>query len=479
MANPILRSRVSTLLLSACVAALATSCTRDGVDAPQSVHSGESVPLAARTSTALAVTSTNPSFGDQGTTVDVHVFGSGFTSGAKATWLLHGVADDHVHTNNTTFVSSSELVANITIAGDAALDFWDVQVSLSSGKNGVGSECFEVTSAQILGTGTPGGDVNMGDANDLGQAVGYTSESPNVAFVYDELLGIVSVGSGQGWGIDPLGSLAVGRNSSTGVATAWVRQADNTWPSEPLPPLSGSVGGNAASAARAPDGTLIVGGWESLPGAKRNDAPAPHPALWRRQNDQWSPPQLLPIPPGSASASVYRVNGNGQAVGRIDSGSGYGIVWDSPSTFTVLNGTPNSINSAGTIIVGVQRTTGAPVFWWRDPATSAWNPDGVPLPTIAGPTCFTGWARAINAAGVIVGQSCNGGGSAQATVWLLDLSGPQPVLVGAPTPLPGLDDRNPNNNVSSAAAVTEAAPYRVTGGAIYKGTRLAVRWQLR
>src|SRR5512146_242624 len=141
MATTTLRSCASTLLFSAFFAAIATSCTRDGVDAPPSVSPGKSAPLAARASTTLAVTSTNPSFGDQGTTVDVHVFGSGFTSGAKATWLLHGVADDHVHTNSTTFVSSSELVANITIAGDATLDFWDVQVSLSSGKNGVGSEC--------------------------------------------------------------------------------------------------------------------------------------------------------------------------------------------------------------------------------------------------------------------------------------------------------------------------------------------------
>jgi uncharacterized membrane protein len=203
------------------------------------------------------------------------------------------------------------------------------------------------------------------------------------------------------------------------------------------------------------------------------------PVLWRWQNGEWSTPALLSIPAGSSSASVYRVNGRGQAVGRVDSGSGYGIVWDSPSTFTVLNGTPKSINSTGTVIVGVQRTTAAPVFWWRDPATGAWAPDGQALPTIAGPACITGWARAINAAGVIVGQSCNSTGNEQATVWLLDLSGPKPVLVGAPTPLPGLDDRSPNNNVSSAAAVTESVPYRVTGGAIYRATRLAVRWQLR
>lgn len=84
------------------------------------------------------MTSTTSSFGDQGTTVDVHILG-GFTTGVQATWLLNGVADAHVHTNRTTFISSTKLVANITIASDATVAFWGVQVSLSNGKNGVGA----------------------------------------------------------------------------------------------------------------------------------------------------------------------------------------------------------------------------------------------------------------------------------------------------------------------------------------------------
>src|SRR3954465_9964728 len=98
------------------------------------------------TTTTLAVTSATPAFGDQGTTVDVHIHGSGFAAGAAATLLLHGGADAHVKTNSTTFVSSTELVANVTIAPDAPLAFWDVQVALGD-KNGVGSEAFEITSA--------------------------------------------------------------------------------------------------------------------------------------------------------------------------------------------------------------------------------------------------------------------------------------------------------------------------------------------
>jgi hypothetical protein len=140
--------------------------------------------------TALAVTSTNPGFGDRGTTIDVHISGNGFTSGAQATWLLHGAADAaHVRTNSTTFVSSTELVANVTIASDAQLDFWDVQIALAGGKNGVGSELFEVTSAQILGSGTTGGDAYVYGMSEDRQVSGYAGGG-GTAFVFADDAGM-------------------------------------------------------------------------------------------------------------------------------------------------------------------------------------------------------------------------------------------------------------------------------------------------
>jgi hypothetical protein len=131
------------------------SCGHDAVSPTRDI--APSSTNAAGKPAGVVVSSASPAFGDRGTTVDVHVFGNGFTSGAEATWLLNGAADpSRVHTNKTTVLSSTELVANITIASDAQLAFWDVQVALIGGKNGVGSEMFEVTSAQILGSGTPG-----------------------------------------------------------------------------------------------------------------------------------------------------------------------------------------------------------------------------------------------------------------------------------------------------------------------------------
>src|SRR6478672_8400952 len=193
------------------LALLFSACSAPSVDAPLAA------PVAMRAVKAPpgpTVTSANPAFGDRGTTLDVHVFGSGFTDSAQATWLLHGNADPaHVRTNKTTVVSSTEVVANITVASDADLAYWDVQIALRGGKNGVGSELFEVTTAQPLGGG---GWVQ--DMNDLGQVVG----GPG-AWVYDDSFGLLSLGAGQAGAVDPLGTMVLGRDDANSVM-AWVRQ---------------------------------------------------------------------------------------------------------------------------------------------------------------------------------------------------------------------------------------------------------------
>jgi hypothetical protein len=426
--------------------------------------------------TALAVTAANPSFGDQGTTIDVHVLGSGFTSGAQATWLLHGAADPaHVRTNRTTFVSSTELVANITIASDAQLDFWDVQVALIGGKNGVGSECFEVTSAQVLSS-TPVEAVYR--TNNLLQVVGYGND----AFVIDEALRFIDLGNGQAWGLDPDGSVAVGRDGNQ-QATAWVRQPGGSWTAEALPPAPNSVEQNATSAARTASGTLLVAGWDGTPGSKHAEA-FNRPVVWQRVGSSWSNPIVYAYPAGAQRASARTVNGLGQIAGNVDA-SGIGAVWDDPASPTRLDGLPDAINSSGTLIVGSRISGGVsvPVYWWRSPVTGLWNTTSVPLPMTAGAKCVAGEARGLNDAGVIVGDSCNAGGKNQATVWLLDLSGASPVLVGTPTLLPGLGVKNPTTaDLSSAAGVSQTRPYVVAGSASSTSSnvqRLAVRWQLR
>ena len=463
--------RAVGLLVSCGLIALPGGCGREPIAAPTTRSTG-STPAAAKSSTALAVTSTSPAFGDQGTTVDVHVLGSGFTAGAQAKWLLNGVADDHVHTNSTTLISSSELVANITIASDATLAFWDVQVSLSNGKNGVGSDCFEVTTAEILGPGTLGGDANMRAMNEQLQVAGWSS---GIAWIYDDSWGMLALGAGLGNGIDPLGLFVVGIDGNA-YPVAWARQPDNSWLSEPLPIQSGTVGGHAMGAARLGDGTLIAVGNENWPAPHSHGTKPTTATAWLRLDGAWSGPQVYATPATTTVATAVDVNALGEAVGQLDAPAP-GIVWESATSYVLLDGLAARINPAGTLIVGQRNFD--PVFWYRDPVTHAWNPTGVPLPTIAGPSCLSGWGRDVNDAGVIVGWSCDPQNNNHATAWQLDLSGPVPVVKGF-TALPGLGVKSvPGQELSTGISVTEASPYVVSGIAASGTTRVGVRWRLR
>jgi len=470
--HPTAARTTARLLIGAAVLA-ALACTGDRLVQPGNRIQPREASVA-RSATALAVTSTSPAFGDQGTTVDVHILGTGFTAGAQASWLLNGVPDNHVRTNGTTVVSSTELVANITIAADAQLAFWDVQVALSNGKNGVGSDVFEVTSARIAGPGTTGGDASVYGISEQGQLVGYAA----TAFVYDDAGGMIDLGSGQGRAIDPFGTLA-GGFSSLGP-TAWTRQSASSWVPQQMPQLPHSVGATFTAAARASDGTLIAAGLDDS-----SDVPccstdgANRPVVWRLVDGTWTAPQRYALPTGAVRGSATDINGLGQMVGSID-GQLTGAVWDDSNTPVRLDGLPIAINPAGTIVVGrrTSQNQSVPVYWWRDPATHAWHTVGVPLPSVAGGKCHAS-ASDINGAGVVVGASCSGTGQ-QATVWHLDFSGASPVLASGPTGLPGLGVRGTSSSdISAASAVTEGWPYTVGGTAKSNGTRLAVRWTVQ
>lgn len=103
------------------------------------------------------VTEADPPWAEQDTTLDVRIIGSGFDASAAARFTLDGVPTDSVRTNSTTFVSSTELVANITVDSAALVDLYDVEVQLSGDgppgkKKGVGVDLFAVTEK---GTGQP------------------------------------------------------------------------------------------------------------------------------------------------------------------------------------------------------------------------------------------------------------------------------------------------------------------------------------
>ena len=90
------------------------------------------------------VESADPATAPQDTTLDVHVFGSNYDGGSRVDFARGGVVDPKLQVNSTTFRSSRELVANVTVAPDAATASYDIVVTKSTGKKGIGTEKFAV-----------------------------------------------------------------------------------------------------------------------------------------------------------------------------------------------------------------------------------------------------------------------------------------------------------------------------------------------
>src|SRR5689334_20697422 len=107
------------------------ACTNDPASSPK-IGSA----LAAKAvSPDPTVTSTDPDSATPNVTLDVHVLGAGYDRGSRATWALNGdtaFATTKIKTNSIRYVSSTEIVANITISADASLASYDIVVVTSS-----------------------------------------------------------------------------------------------------------------------------------------------------------------------------------------------------------------------------------------------------------------------------------------------------------------------------------------------------------
>jgi hypothetical protein len=90
------------------------------------------------------VTATDPPSAPQDTTLDIEVSGSGFDDGSTVELTLAGTPTEKVRTNSTRYRNSRKLIANVTIAADAEVDLYDVEVTTLRGKRGIGTEMFEV-----------------------------------------------------------------------------------------------------------------------------------------------------------------------------------------------------------------------------------------------------------------------------------------------------------------------------------------------
>ncbi len=140
------------------VLAVFTACT----EVPTTVTDAESAALAKGGGGGgggggkVEINSTDPAGATQDTTLDVTVFGSGFESTDVANFLLDRKATPNIQTNSTTFVSSTELIANITIGIDADTSLYDVEVASSGGRRrGIGTQLFQVKAKNGKGPSEP------------------------------------------------------------------------------------------------------------------------------------------------------------------------------------------------------------------------------------------------------------------------------------------------------------------------------------
>ena len=109
-------------------------------------------PDAGKASAGPTITATDPFSAPRDTTLDVRVLGTGFDRGSKSEFALDGVVGPNIRTNRTTYKSTKELVANVTISADAVEALYDVIVTTSSGKKGIGTERFAVEVYMELGS---------------------------------------------------------------------------------------------------------------------------------------------------------------------------------------------------------------------------------------------------------------------------------------------------------------------------------------
>jgi hypothetical protein len=213
------------VMLGACLAAAAaTGCRENPPTAPVPLN-GSLAKAAGAGGAGPKVSSTSPDSGARNTTLFVRVLGSGYGQGTRAIWAIKGdttFAVTKVKTNSTTFVSSSELLANITISGDASLSLYDVVVVTASDKKGIGIELFTVTLPPITATALPSlGGVSTARAINDDQVIVGTSNGLPVKWTFASGQWTVSALQGTSGQAEDITEAGVIVGSSGGSVILW------------------------------------------------------------------------------------------------------------------------------------------------------------------------------------------------------------------------------------------------------------------
>lgn len=394
---------------------LALSACTDGVPPSAPIVTGVAATRTA--STGLAVKSTKPDTGTVDSTLDVHVFGSGFDAGSRADWALHGVVSAKVATNSTRFVSSTELVANISIARDATLANYDVIVTTSSGKGGIGTELF-VIMAKTTDLGTLGGTQSEAlGINNLTQVVGWSYVASGVehAFLWTKPGGMQDLGTlggstSRAYGINDNGQVVGSSATATGQIHAFL------WTAAGGMQDIGSLGGIRSQAFSINQNGVIAGTaffnggsenaviWnggtiETLgPYARAtginnalqvvgytsryNGTDVAMALLWTKSGEVWTS-EAIPAPISGGSSLAYAINELGQIAGgfRAITGERRAFSWTRAGGSKELPPIPNGKENWAYAIDDGGRVAG-----WGNDKSNLSNPH----PTVWDPT-QTGW----------------------------------------------------------------------------------------
>jgi probable HAF family extracellular repeat protein len=395
--------------------------------------------------TGPSVKATDPDTATIDTTLNVRVFGSGYDQGSRANWAYKGVVSDKIVTNSTIFVSSTELVANITIARNADLGGHDVIVTTSAGKGGIGTELFVVTlkptglgtlggltsfawavnnSAQVVGesklaTGEvraflwtkAGGMRNLGtlggtssrayDINDAGQVVGASTNASGQQrpFLWTEAEGMRDIGRpdgsyGGGYGINSYGDVAMeGRGGNVPTGGAFYRSS---------PGVLEEVNTVTAYPDDVNNASQVVGfmSYTSVTGATSQAV------LWSRTAGGWEEKPLGFLSGGNIS-DARAINDAGQVVGysRSSEAGIHAMIWTASGGMKQLPNFPRrsqsrawNISNSGDVVGSSQTSSGQSRATLWSPVPGGWN-----VTDLAGVLYGTSVATGVNDLGQVVG----------------------------------------------------------------------------
>ena len=358
----------------------------------------------------LTVSSTSPGESPRDTTLDVRILGTGYDRSAQATFLLDGQADARVRTNSTKYVSETEVIANLTIAADAVPDRYDVQVALTGGKKGIGTELFAVQAILALNAGQ---ESQAHGVTSQGVVVGTSRRAGPCGtlaapFVWSQASGLLQLPLPDG--ACAASALAINESNvivgwmNGAVGVRWLPDGAGNWTVERLGFLSD--GSPISEAIDVDDeGTVLI-----VTGAV------------------WSPSlgyRALTTPAGASDCITNGRSEDGQIAGScIINSRNRALLWTNesaqplalPDLAGAISTVAHEVNSSGvvvgTVTGGPKRTKEYHAVRWV-PA-----PDGsYTIEALGSLGAGNAWAFGINDAGQIVGRSVVSGTNYNAFLW--------------------------------------------------------------